>query len=155
MGLWPVTLALGADGARAWLEAGLGQAGGGSMPLLLSPARTLVPIRVSGYAGRDFPPLSVDADDVFAIDLAPALDAGDALSPSTLQAIFYPVAGGGALYADALDGTPALSGTVAAQAVGQPPAGRYLLGFVCATAAGRRIELHSFFNAVSLPDASE
>ena len=153
MALWPVTLALGAGGAEAWLTAGLSQAaGGGSMPLLLSPARTLAPIRPSGYAGRDFPPLSTDADDVFAIDLACALDTGDTLSAATLQTIFYPVAGGGALYADALDGAPALTGTIAAQAIGRPAAGRYLLGFACTTAAGRRIEIHSFFNAVSLPD---
>jgi hypothetical protein len=151
---WPVTLALGAGGVTSLLLAGLGSLGGAAPPAALSLARTLVPIRGSGYAGRDFPPLSVDADDVFGIDLGPALDQGDALEPSGVQLIFYPVEGGAANYAAAIDGAAGLIGTVAVQAIGRPPAGRYLLGFTCATAAGRTIEIHSFFNAASLPDAA-
>jgi hypothetical protein len=47
-----------------------------------------------------------------------------------------------------------LVGTIAAQAIGQPPAGRYALGFTCRTTGGRTIQIHSFFNAVGIPDAA-
>ncbi len=151
MPLWPITLGLGAGGPVSFFYNGLG---GGGHVLTLSPNRTLVPCFISGYAGRDFPALSVLADDVFAIDLSIALDSGDSLVAASLQALFFSVDVPVANYAAALDGPPRLVGTVAAQAVGQPQAGRYLIGFTCGTAAGRTIQIHSFFNAVGIPNAA-
>jgi len=113
-----------------------------------------MPIFPSGYAGRDFPPLSVLADDAFAIDLRIALDAGDRLDGETLRTVFFPVDTPVDDFADALDGGPVLMGTVAAQAVAQPPRARYVLGFSCRTVNGRTIQIHSFFDAVGLPDAA-
>jgi hypothetical protein len=149
---WPITLGLGSNGPDSFLFEGLG--GFIATTLTLSQWRTLQPVFPSGYAGRDFPALSVAADDVFAIDLGPALDAGDTLDPASLAVLFFPVDAPVAGYAAALDGPATLVGTVAAQAVGQPPAARYLIGFACGTAYGRRIQIHSFFNAVGLPDAA-
>jgi hypothetical protein len=122
--------------------------------LALNPRRVLMPIFPSGYAGRDFPPLSVLADDAFAIDLRCALDAGDRLDADTLQTLFFPVDAPVGNYAEALDGDPVLMGTVAAQAIAQPPRGRFALGFGCSTVGGRTIQIHSFFDAVGLPDAA-
>ncbi len=146
---WPITLGLGAGGPGSFFRDGL--RGGG---IAVNARRTLIPIFLSGYAGRDFSPLSALADDAFAIDLGPALDAGDRLDAGSLQTVFFPVDVAVTRFADALDGPPALMGTVAAQAIGQPPAGRYALGFSCRTANGRTIQIHSFFNAVGLPDAA-
>ncbi|HLG86245.1 MAG TPA: hypothetical protein VKZ79_03510 [Alphaproteobacteria bacterium] len=166
MALWPVTDALGAGGAQSLLLAGLGAGSGATSPPppppppppsgspVMTPLRTLMPIHLSGYAGRDFPPLSIDADEILGIDLGPALDPGDTLVAASLALLFYPVEAGQTNYASAIDGTAALIGTVAVQAIGRPPPGRYLLGFTCQTAAGRTIEIHSFFNATSLPNAS-
>jgi hypothetical protein len=124
------------------------------VPMTLSPRRTLIPVHISGYAGRDFPALSVAADDVFGIDLATALDRGDRLDPGSLEVLFFPVDAPVSDYTSALDGSPRLIGTVAAQAIGQPPAGRYALGFTCRTVLGRRVAIHSFFDAVELPNAA-
>jgi hypothetical protein len=146
---WPITLGLGQGGPNSFCLDGL--RGGG---VALNPRRILSPVFISGYAGRDFQPLSTAADDVFAIDLAPALDIGDRLDPNSLQTLFFPVDIPAANFAAALDGQPMLMGTVAAQAIGQPPAARYLLGFTCRTVGGRIIQLHSFFNAVGIPDAA-
>lgn len=155
---WPITLALGAGGVKSLLLAGLGALGSspptGGGAAALSPRRTLVPVNVSGYAGRDFPALSVAADDAFGIDLGVALDTGDTLDASTLQLVFFPVSGGGPNFTAAIDGAARLAGTVAVQAIGRPPAGRYLFGFTCGTANGRRVAIHSFFNAVGLPDGA-
>jgi hypothetical protein len=160
---WQITLGLGLNGPASFLLDGLGAASGQlddagqsqSAPARsLNLQRTLTPVFVSGYAGRDFPLLSSAADDVFGIDLGPALDAGDALDAASLTVNFFPVDVPAAGYAAALDGAPVLIGTVAAQAIGQPPPARYLLGFVCGTQAGRRIALYSFFNATGLPDAA-
>jgi hypothetical protein len=128
-----------------------GLKGGG---IALNPRRVLMPVFPSGYAGRDFPPLSVLADDAFAIDLRCALDAGDRPDADTLRTLFFPVDPPADDYADALDGQPVLMGTVAAQAIAQPPKGRYALGFSCRTVGGRTIQIHSFFDAVGLPDAA-
>jgi lysophospholipase L1-like esterase len=125
-----------------------------AVPPVPNPLRTLVPIFISGYAGRDFQPLSTLADDVFAIDLAPALDSGDQLDAATLATVFFPVDVAVDGFATALDGPPLLTGTIAVQAIGQPPTGRYALGFTCRTLAGRTVHVHSFFNAVGLPDAA-
>ncbi len=149
MPAWPITLGLGADGPGSFFLDGL--RGGG---VAVNPRRTLIPIFLSGYAGRDFAPLSAVAGDAFAIDLGPALDAGDRLDVDSLQTLFFPVGDAVTDFAGALDGPPALMGTVAAQAIGQPPAGRYALGFSCRTVNGRTIQIHSFFNAVGLPDAA-
>ena len=151
MPLWPIDLGLGAGGPASFLYCGLG---GGGHVLTLSARRTLTPAFISGYAGRDFPALSSAADDVFAIDLGGALDSGDRLDPSSLTTLFFPVDQPVTGYVAALDGPPRLFGTVAAQAIGQPPAARYLLGFTCATVTGRLVQLHSFFNAVGIPDAA-
>jgi len=151
MPLWPITAGLGAGGPASVLCFGLG---GGGHVLTLSANRTLLPCFISGYAGRDFPALSTMADDVFAIDLGIALDAGDSLDPSSLTALFFPVDVPVAGYTAALDGPPRLIGTVAAQAIGQPQAARYLLGFACGTATGRLVQIHSFFNAVGVPNAA-
>jgi hypothetical protein len=154
---WQIALGLGAGGPQSFLLDGLGAVSGQAYQppaLSLNALRTLVPVFISGYAGRDFPALSVAADDVFAIDLGPALDAGDVLDSGTLEVDFFPVDVAAPGYAAALDGAGALIGTVAAQAIDQPPPARYLLGFRCATASGRRIALYSFFNAVGLPDAA-
>jgi hypothetical protein len=121
---------------------------------MLSPKRTLSPVVPSSYAGRDFPDLAVDADDLFAIDLGAALAPGDALIASSLAVIFYPVVGSVPNFLGALDGGPGLVGTFAAQAIRSPAAARYLLGFTCDTAGGRTIALYSFFNAVVLPHAT-
>jgi hypothetical protein len=149
---WPIALGLGQGGPVSFLLDGL--AGGAVSTLTLNLRRTLRPATISGYAGRDFPALSVAADDVFGIDLGWALDAGDSLDPGSLEVLFFPVDTPVSNYATALDGAPGLIGTVAAQAIGQPPAGRYALGFSCGTVNGRRIAIHSFFNAVGLPDAA-
>lgn len=149
MPTWPITLGLGAGGPGSLFLDGL--RGGG---IAVNPRRVLIPIFLSGYAGRDFAPLSALAGDAFAIDLGPALDIGDRLDPDSLQTLFFPVGDAAEGFADALDGPPALMGTVAAQAIGQPPAGRYALGFSCRTVNGRTIQIHSFFNAVGLPDAA-
>ena len=146
---WPSTLGLGPGGPVSFCLDGL--RGGG---MTLNPRRILTPLFISGYAGRDFQPLSVLADDVFAIDLSPALDVSDRLNPDSLRTLFFPVGAPANGFAAALDGPPALAGTIAAQAIGQPPAGRYALGFTCRTMGGRSIELHSFFNAVGMPDAA-
>jgi len=146
---WPITLGLGQGGPVSACLAGL--KGGG---IALNPRRVLMPIFPSGYAGRDFPPLSVLADDAFAIDLRIALDAGDRLDGETLRTVFFPVDTPVDDFADALDGGPVLMGTVAAQAVAQPPRARYVLGFSCRTVNGRTIQIHSFFDAVGLPDAA-
>jgi hypothetical protein len=151
MPLWPITSGLGAGGLASFLYLGLG---GGGHALSLSPNRTLVPAFVSGYAGRDFPALSTAADDVFAIDLGAALDTGDRLDQSTIATLFFPVDVPVTGYTSALDGPPRLIGTIAAQAIGQPPAARYLIGFTCGTAEGRTVEIHSFFNAVGIPNAA-
>jgi hypothetical protein len=152
---WPISLALGQGGPVSFLLDGLGALLSQGIPVMtLNAARTLAPYFLSGYAGRDFPALSATADDVFGIDLSAALDKGDTLIPSTLATLFFPVDAPVSGYQAALDGPPALIGTVAAQAIGQPPAGRYLLGFTCATAAGRKVELHSFFTALGIPDAA-
>jgi hypothetical protein len=151
MSLWPINSGLGQGGPASFLFQGLG---GGDHVLSLSPGRTLVPAFISGYAGRDFPALSTMADDVFAIDLGAALDAGDSFDPSTLTALFFPVDVPVTGYTAALDGPPKLFGTVAAQAIGQPPAARYLIGFACGTALGRLVQIHSFFNAVGIPNAA-
>jgi hypothetical protein len=151
MPLWPISLGLDSGGPVSFLFMGLG---GGGHPLSLGPNRTLIPAFISGYAGRDFPVLSTAADDVFAIDLGDALDTGDSLNPSTLTTMFFPIDVPAANYTAALDGPPALFGTVAAQAIGQPPAARYLLGFTCGTAQGRIVQIHSFFNAVGIPNAA-
>ncbi len=148
---WPITLGLGTGGLAAFLTFGLG---GRGHPMGLNPKRTLIPAAISGYAGRDFPALSAAADDVFAIDLGAALDGGDRLDPATLNTMFFPVDAPVQDYADALDGPAALIGTVAAQAIGHPPAGRYVLGFSCGTAFGRQIQIHSYFTAVGLPNAA-
>jgi hypothetical protein len=148
---WPITLGLGQGGPGSFLWDGLVP---GVLTMSLNPKRTLTPIFISGYAGRDFPSLSAGADDVFGIDLGPALDDGDALDSASLTVLFFPVDAPVTDYAAALDGAGRLIGTVAAQAIGQPPAGRYLLGFACGTAVGRRVQIHSFFNAVELPDAA-
>ena len=149
MPAWPITLGLGPGGPVSFCLDGLN--GGG---IALNARRTLIPIFLSGYAGRDFPALSAAADDVFAIDLACALDAGDRLDGGGLQTLFFPVDSPVTDFAAALDGPPVLIGTVAAQAIGRPPAGRYALGFSCRTVGGRTIQIHSFFNAVGLPDAA-
>jgi len=170
MPTWPINLGLGASGTASLLLDGLGASGGGASggggspgggssgggggPAALSRRRTIVPAAISGYAGRDFPALSIVADDVFGIDLGAALDDGDRLVASTLALIFFPVEGGSPSFTAAVDGPAGLIGTVAAQAIGRPPAGRYLLGFTCGTANGRTIAIHSFFNAVGLPNAS-
>jgi hypothetical protein len=146
---WPINLGLGKGGPGAFFLDGL--RGGG---MALNPRRILIPIFISGYAGRDFPPLSALADDVFAIDMAPAIDLGDRLDADSLQTLFFPVDVPVTDFASALDGEPALVGTIAAQAIGQPPAGRYALGFTCRTTGGRTIQIHSFFNAVGIPDAA-
>jgi hypothetical protein len=161
---WPIALGLGAGGPLAFLEYGLAAAtpsssSTGGASIMLNAARTIVPVFPSGYAGRDFPALSSAADDVFAIDLSAGLDQGDALVPGSLATLFYPVDIPVAGYAAALDGPPALLGsganpTVAAQAITQPAAARYLLGFTCGTVSGRRIELHAFFTAMGIPDAA-
>jgi len=144
-----MTLGLGQGGPVSACLAGL--KGGG---IALNPRRMLMPVFPSGYAGRDFPPLSVAADDAFAIDLRIALDVGDRLDGDTLQTLFFPVDMPVDDFANALDGPPALMGTVAAQAVAQPSRARYTLGFSCRTVNGRTIQIHSFFNAVGLPDAA-
>jgi hypothetical protein len=149
MPAWPITLGLGQGGPVSACLAGL--KGGG---IALNPRRVLMPVFPSGYAGRDFPPLSVLADDAFAIDLSSALDIGDRLDAGTLQTLFFPVDAPVADFAAALDGPPALMGTVAAQAIAQPPKGRYALGFSCRTVGWRTIQIHSFFDAVGLPDAA-
>ena len=149
MPAWPITLGLGSGGPVSARLAGL--KGGG---IALNPRRVLMPIFLSGYAGRDFPPLSVLADDAFAIDLGRAVDAGDRLDGSTLQTLFFPVEAPADNYAAALDGSPVLMGTIAAQAIAEPPKGRYALGFNCRTVGGRTIQIHSFFDAVGLPDAA-
>ena len=149
MPAWPITLGLGQGGPVSACLAGL--KGGG---IALNPRRVLMPVFSSGYAGRDFPPLSVLADDAFAIDLRCALDTGDRLDADTLQTLFFPVDAPADGYADALDGEPVLMGTVAAQAIAQPPRARYALGFSCRTVNGRTIQIHSFFDAVGLPDAA-
>jgi hypothetical protein len=155
---WQIALGLGLYGPQSLLLDGLGAASGqvATAPPagLLNPRRTLTPVFISGYAGRDFPALSVAADAVFAIDLAPALDSGDTLDAGSLSVDFFPVDVPAPGYAAALDGPPVLIGAVAAQAIGQPPAARYVLGFTCGTAAGRRVALYSFFNAIGLPDAA-
>lgn len=148
---WPITLGLGPGEPLSWLFDGLG---GGGHIITLSPRRTITPVFPSGYAGRDFPPLSTQADDTFGIDLSIALDAGDALDPSSLTVLFFPVDVQVANYAAALDGPAKLIGTVAVQAIGQPPVARYVLGFACGTASGRRIQIHSYFNAVGVPNAA-
>jgi hypothetical protein len=147
---WPITLGLGQGGPGSFCLDGLS----GASVMTLNLRRVLIPIYISGYAGRDFPPLSSLADDVFAIDLGEAIDFGDRLIAGSLQTLFFPVDAPTTDFAAALDGPPVLLGTVAAQAIGQPPAGRYALGFTCRTAAGRTIEIHSFFNAVGMPDAA-
>ncbi len=149
MPAWPITLGLGQGGPVSACLAGL--RGGG---IALNPRRVLMPMFPSGYAGRDFPPLSVVADDAFAIDLRIALDLGDRLDADTLQTLFFPVDVAVEGFADALDGPPVLMGTVAAQAIAQPPKARYALGFSCRTVSGRTIQIHSFFDAVGLPDAA-
>ena len=146
---WPITLGLGSGGPSSFCLDGLA-----GVEIALNPRRTLIPIFISGYCGRDFQPLSTLADDVFAIDLVPALDCGDRLNPATLQTLFFPVDSPITNFAAALDGSPALVGTVAAQAIGRPAAGRYARGFSCRTVAGRTVQIHSFFNAVGLPDAA-
>jgi len=151
MPLWPITIGLGSGGPVSFLFYGLG---GGGHVLSLSPNRTLIPAFVSGYAGRDFQALSTASDDVFAIDLGDALDADDSLNPSSLTTMFFPIDVAVANYSAALDDPPALFGTVAAQAIGQPPAARYLIGFTCGTAQGRTVQIHSFFNAVGIPNAA-
>ncbi len=152
---WPISLGLGPAGPASFLREGLGALLSQGNPVItLNAARTLKPYFLSGYAGRDFPALSAVADDVFGIDLSAALDNADTLDPATLETLFFPVDAPVTGYQSALDGAPALIGTVAAQAIGQPPAGRYLLGFTCGTAAGRRIQLHSFFTALGIPDAA-
>jgi hypothetical protein len=152
---WPITIGLGAGGPLSFLECGLtAQSQSGATTMTLSAARTLIPVFPSGYAGRDFPALSTQADDVFGIDLSVALDAGDSLNPATLATLFFPVDTPVAGYQAALDGAPGLIGTVAAQAITRPAAARYLLGFTCATVNGRRVELHSFFTAQGIPDAA-
>jgi hypothetical protein len=148
---WPITLGLAAGGPSSFFAFGLG---GGGHPMGLNPKRTLIPAAISGYVGRDFPPLSALADDVFAIDLGAALDGGDRLDPATLATMFFPVDAPVTGYAEALDGPPSLIGTVAAQAIGRAPAGRYVLGFTCATNFGRQIQLHSYFTAVGIPNAA-
>jgi hypothetical protein len=152
MPAWPITLGLGPGGPVSFCLDGL--AGGTGAGLALSPRRVLTPIFPSGYAGRDFPPLSVLADDVFAIDLRLGLDIGDRLDAASLQTLFFPVDMPVIDFTAALDGPPALIGTVAAQAIGQPPAGRYALGFSCRTVGGRTVQIHSFFDAMGLPDAA-
>jgi hypothetical protein len=154
MSSWQITLGLGVAGPGSFLLDGLGAISRQVPAMTLNPKRTICPVFTSGYAGRDFPPLSAMADDTFGIDLTKALDAGDFLDPASLQTMFFPVDAPVQDYTDALDGAPALIGNVAAQALGQPPAGRYLLGFICGTAAGRRIQIHSFFTAVGVPDAA-
>lgn len=149
MPAWPITLGLGQGGPVSFCLDGL--KGGG---MALNPRRVLIPVFPSGYAGRDFPPLSVMADDAFAIDLCPALDVGDRLNGETLQTLFFPVDAPVTDFAAALDGPPVLVGTIAAQAIGQPPTGRYALGFSCRTVNGRTVQIHSFFDAVGLPDAA-
>jgi len=149
MPAWPITLGLGQGGPVSACLAGL--KGGG---IALNPRRVLMPVFPSGYAGRDFPPLSVLADDAFAIDLRIALDVGDRLDGETLQTLFFPIDMPVDDFANALDGSPALMGTVAAQAIAQPPRARYALGFSCRTVNGRTIQIHSFFDAVGLPDAA-
>lgn len=149
MPAWPITLGLGQGGPVSACLAGL--KGGG---IALSPRRVLMPAFSSGYAGRDFPPLSVLADDAFAIDLRCALDAGDRLDADTLRTLFFPVDMPVDGYADGLDGEPVLMGTVAAQTIAQPPEARYALGFSCRTVGGRTIQIHSFFDAVGLPNAA-
>ena len=149
MPAWPITLGLGQGGPVSACLAGL--KGGG---IALNPRRVLMPVFPSGYAGRDFPPLSVLADDAFAIDLQIALDVNDRLDGETLQTLFFPIDMPVDDFANALDGSPALMGTVAAQAIAQPPRARYALGFSCRTVNGRTIQIHSFFDAVGLPDAA-
>lgn len=149
MPAWPITLGLGPGGPLSLCLAGL--RGGG---IALNPWRVLRPVFLSGYAGRDFQPLSVLADDAFAIDLRNALDAGDRLDGATLQTLFFPVERPADGYAGALDGDPVLMGTVAVQAIARPPKGRYALGFSCRTVNGRTVQIHSFFDAVGLPDAA-
>ena len=149
MPAWPMTLGLGAGGPVSACLAGL--KGGG---IALNPRRMLMPVFPSGYAGRDFPPLSVAADDAFAIDLRIALDVGDRLDGETLQTLFFPIDMPVDDFADALDGSSVLMGTVAAQAIARPPKARYALGFSCRTVNGRTIQIHSFFDAVGLPDAA-
>jgi hypothetical protein len=152
---WPITLGLGAGGPLSFLEYGMtASPSSGASTMSLNAARTLVPVFPSGYAGRDFPALSTAADDVFGIDLSLALDAGDSLNAATLATLFFPVDAPVADYQAALDGSAALLGNVAAQAITQPAAGRYLLGFTCGTTSGRRVELHSFFTAQGIPDAA-
>ncbi len=154
MSSWQITLGLGDAGPGSFLLDGLGAISGQVPPMTLNPKRTICPVFTSGYAGRDFPQLSAMADDTFGIDLTKALDAGDFLDAASLQTMFFPVDAPVQDYMDALDGAPVLIGNVAAQALGQPPAGRYLLGFICGTASGRRIQIHSFFTAVGVPDAA-
>jgi hypothetical protein len=149
MPAWPITFGLGQGGPASLCLDGL--KGGG---MALNPRRVLIPIFPSGYAGRDFPPLSVLADDAFAIDLRLALDSGDRLDADSLQTLFFPVDVPASDFAAALDGPPILMGTLAAQAIGRPPAGRYALGFSCRTVGGRTVQIHSFFDAVGLPDAA-
>jgi hypothetical protein len=153
MPLWPISLGLDSGGPASFFFLGLG-GGGSTHTLSLSPNRTLVPAFVSGYAGRDFPALSTASDDVFAIDLGDALDAADSLNPFSLATLFFTIDAPVANYSAALDGPPKLFGTVAAQAIGQPPAARYLIGFTCGTAQGRIVQIHSFFNAVGIPNAA-
>jgi hypothetical protein len=153
MPFWPISPGLGPGGPYAFLAYGLGATATGAI-MSLNAARTIVPIFPSGYAGRDFPPLSSAADDVFGIDLTLALDSGDVLNPATLATLFFPVDAPVTNYQAALDGAPALLGNVAAQAISQPAAGRYLLGFTCATVSGRRVQLHSFFTAQGIPNAA-
>lgn len=151
MPLWPIDCGLGAGEPASWLVCGLGS---GGHVLALNPRRTLYPMTISGYAGRDFPPLSALAGDAFAIALGGALAPDDRLEAATLSVLFFPADPAGAGWEVALDGPPRLFGTVAAQAISLPPPGRYLIGFACQTATGRTIQLHSYFTALGVTDAA-
>lgn len=106
------------------------------------------------YVGNDWSDLSPGENRLLSIDLSPYIQTGDALVPSSIAVEFHPVIGDVPNYTALLDGIPYLVGNIANQAINEPPAARYLLGFTCSTTSNRIIELWSYFWSKAEPISS-